>query len=195
MSLPTKSDLVSYLRLTASVATAEDTLLAALLARAQSAVESFVQRPINAVVTDYVDDAETLEAYGHITRLMLPVWPVDPDTLVITDADDATVDATTYRVAAATGVITAKKGVTFPNGPYTLSAACGLSAAPDFGSRVEPVLAQAMLDLASDLYHKRDPNLRTDNSGGGVSQTRDLPEIPPRVQALLRTIAPLTGIS
>ena len=57
MALPTVTDLKSYLRIESN---AENTLLTALLARAQGQLELWIDCPITAVSQTYIDRCETL---------------------------------------------------------------------------------------------------------------------------------------
>jgi len=186
MALPTLADLKGYLRVDG---TAEDTVLTMILASATAKCAAYLERPFVATLMTFVDPAQTMVAYGRITELVIPMWPVhkgraaDPDadppvTLipapVITDQDDAVVDAATYRVDSRSGRFIALTGDTFANGPYTISCYIGLSAFPEYSTAIEPVIAQAIMDTASDLYSNRSPGASSETAGGGAStQWRD----------------------
>lgn len=152
MALPTVSDLKSYLRIESN---AENTLLSALLARAQAQMEIWIDTPITAVSTTAVDRAETIS--GQVcTSLVFPQRPINT-TATIIDSDGTTVASTDYTINTASGVIYANEGYSFPYGPYTITTTCGLSLRGDY-ARIEPILSQCILDLAADLYQKRTPN-------------------------------------
>jgi hypothetical protein len=181
MALPTLADLKGYLRVDG---TAEDTVLTMILASATAKCAAYLERPFVAILMTFVDPAQTMVAYGRITELVIPMWPVhrgapspaDPviPAPVITDQDDAVVDAATYRVDSRSGRFIALTGDTFANGPYTISCYIGLSAFPEYSTAIEPVIAQAIMDTASDLYSNRSPGASMETAGGGAStQWRD----------------------
>lgn len=178
MALPSSSDLKTYLRIQS---TAEDTLLASLVTRATALAEGVLGRPITTVADlAMVDEADTLVAYGAVTKLLVPVTPYDTASLVITDADGTALVVTTdYRVGNAwTGEVFASEGSAFTNGPYTLTADVGLATASDYSTRIEPLIGAAIIDIAADLWHRRNPGAATESTGGGVSTTyvRGIPE-------------------
>lgn len=186
MALPTVQKLKDYCRIETA---AEDTLLADLLARAQAMVESYLGRPILKVSRTCTDAAETEVAYGRITVLQLQLWPFDPATVAVTDADGVTVDPATYRLKPEAGQVIARKGYDFPNGPYDITADVGLETAPDYSTRIEALASAAILDLAADLYQRRNPGATSESEGGGVSTGYTGGEtMPPRTA---RMLAPL----
>lgn len=175
MPLPVTKDLQDYLRLTTD---AEDLVLKRLLDQAKAMVESYLRRPISTV-------ARTFEVSNGWGTLHLPLYPVSATGIVVKDVDDATVDAATYRVDPATGMIIADEGEYFDNGPYTVTVPeLGLELADDYASTIEPVLSAAILDLASDLYWHRNPNSSSESeAGASVSYAQH--GMPPRVVAML----------
>jgi hypothetical protein len=191
MSLPTGTDLKTYLRIET---TAEDALLDTLVAQATATVEAWLDRPILTVCLDFIDEATPDDR--AVRRLLVPVYPLDPDALAIVDVDGTTVPATDYRVDALTGVIRGLVGVQFGNPPYTITADVGLQEHPQYATRIEPVLSRAIVDVAASWYHQRNPAAASVAAGGGVSthafagagrgigDTHDA-EIPPRVRAQL----------
>lgn len=202
MSLPALSDLKNYLRLEDT--TAEDTVLTMLLASARAMVERYLERPITAISRTFVDPAETIVAYGRVTQLMVPVWPIHPGAPspadpvipapVITDVDGNVVDASTYRIDASSGRFIANAGESFPNGPYTIVATVGLSADPRFDTEIEPVVSQAILDVASDLYANRTPSASMEAAGGGASTSWRDPDpsgLPARTARALNAYKPV----
>jgi NAD(P)H-dependent FMN reductase len=193
MALPTKTELKAYLRIQT---TAEDTLLDALLARATALIEAHLGRPITAAARTFVDEAETGVAYGQVTTLLIPVTPVlltgTPPTIV--DGEGTTLSSTTdYRLPADqwSGLIRARDGIVFNVRPYTITATVGLSAATDYATRIEPVIGAALIDLAADLWHRRNPAAQAEGAGGGVYTQFAQVGIPPRVAEML---APFTVV-
>lgn len=152
MALPTVSDLKSYLRIESN---AENSLLTALLARAQAQLEIWIDTPITAVSTTAVDRADTISG-SVCTSLVFPQRPINT-TATIVDSEGTTVTSTDYTINTSSGVIYANEGYSFPYGPYTITTTCGLSLRGDY-ARIEPILSQCILDLAADLYQKRTPN-------------------------------------
>lgn len=175
MPLPVLNDLKAYLKVEH---TAEDALLSQLLTRAKALVEGYLRRPILKVARSFtVDDG--------IGTLHLPLYPVNPTGVVVTDVDGDPVDAATYRVDRSTGMIIADAGEYFDNGPYTVTAPeVGLELAEEYSTTIEPLVSAAILDVAADLFWHRNPN-STNESEAGVSVSYGRDGIPPRVAATL----------
>lgn len=190
MALPVIDDVKSYLRIQT---TAEDVLLASLLVRAQAMVEAHMGRPIALESRTFTEEAESLVAYGRVTKLLVPVTPVDWSTLVLTDADgDALVITDDYRTGDAwLGEIRAAIGMSFGNAPYTIAVDVGLETAADYATRVEPVVSAAIVDVVADLYQRRSPAASTESTGGGISTTYTASGLPARTAAML---APYTMV-
>jgi hypothetical protein len=182
MALPVLADLKSYCRIQT---TAEDTMLAGLLGRATAMVEGVLGRPITAAERT---DVVTLECPA--TRFTLPVWPVATATLVLTDPNDDAVVEADYTVSM-NGLVRASAGVTFAAGDYEATYDAGWSAHPDYGTKYEPILASAILDVAADLYQRRNPAATQETSGGGISVTYDKSGLPMRVMSTLRSMLPM----
>ena len=159
MPLPTVGELKAYLRIES---TAEDTLLAALLVRAQAMLEGWTDTPITATSQTAIDRADSL-AVAPPSSLIFPRRPMAVTSVV--DANGAVVPAANYWVDGAAGLIYAKTGYSFPDGPYTITASVGLSLRGDY-ARLEPLLNQALLDLAADLYQRRTPGAATETAAG-----------------------------
>jgi len=184
MALPTKNDLVAYLRIESEEDTAESALLTALVARATAMVEAWLDRPIETLADqEFVDEAESTE--GAVTRLLVPMVPLDAASVVVEDRDGTTVPSTDYRVKPLTGEILAEPGVVFVNPPYTITADVGLDTHPQYETRIEPVLSQAILDVAADLYHARNPRAVSESAGGGASTSYANQVLPERVKVAL----------
>ena len=160
MALPTVADLKAYLRIESN---AENTLLTALLARAQAQLEVWTDVPVTAVNTTAVDRADTLSPQPCIS-LIFPKRPIGT-TATIVDSEGTTLTAAEYTINQASGVIYANAGYSFPYGPYTITTSCGLSLRGDY-AQIEPVLSQCIIDLAADLYQKRTPNAANETAAG-----------------------------
>lgn len=183
MTLPTATDLKSFLRIETAD---EDALLAQLLTRAQAMVETYIGRPLIAVPNlTTVDDAITHELYGRVTTLQTDLWPIDPAAVTVADADAETVDPTTYRIVASRGQIVGLPGTSFVHGPYMITYSAGLSLDPFYGTRIEPLASAAILDVAADLYQRRNPAATQEAAGGGVSVSYKTDAIPERTCRML----------
>lgn len=170
MALPTRNDLKAYLRIEQD---AEDSLLDALLARARGMIELWTDTPIVAVSrTAYDPAAADADPPCPLTALMFPWRPIGA-TVTVKDADDATVDATTYRVDQRAAMIFAKRGVVFNNPPYQITANVGLSLWDNYATSLEAVIGQIIIDLAADLYARRTP-LAQHETGAGTTITWDV---------------------
>jgi len=183
MTLPVTADLKSYLRIETSD---EDALCASLLVRAQAMVETYIGRPLVAV-TDLttVDDAITHELYGRVTTLQTDLWPIDPAAVSIVDGDGLAVDPATYRIVASRGQIVGLPGTSFVHGPFTITYTAGLSLDPFYATRIEPLASAAILDVAADLYQRRNPAATQEAAGGGVSTSYNVTAIPERTCRML----------
>lgn len=158
MALPTVADLKAYLRIEDS---AENALLAALLARAQAQVEVYCDVPITAEAQTFVDDGGTIDR--PLTSLIFPRRPIA--SVTVTDADGVTVPAAGYRVNGSAGMVIASDDSVFVNPPFTIACQCGLSLRSDY-VRIEPIIAQLILDLAADLYQRRTPGAASESAAG-----------------------------
>lgn len=181
MALPTVTELKAYLRIESN---AENTLLAALLTRAQSQLEAWIDTPITAVSQSAIDRADTIS--GQVaTSLIYPKRPIGASPTIV-DSEGVTVASTEYWVDQNAGMIYAKEGYSFPYGPYTITVPVGLSLRGDY-AQIEPVLAQCIIDLAADLYQKRTPNAANETAAG-TSITWDVSrDTAARVLKVLRT--------
>lgn len=178
MSLPVLQDLKDYLRVQTS---AEDTLLTALLARAGAIARGFV-RPIELTAKTYVIedrrgsslDVGNLRIERRRSRLYIriPDAPVASSPAVtVTDADGIAWAATDFRVEYATGMIrVAELGQwgAFWNFPFTVTATVGLASRADYSTVVEPALSAGFVDIAADLYRRRNPAATGEHAGGGL---------------------------
>lgn len=186
MALLTVSQIKDSLRIQT---TAEDTVLDLWRTMALGQVEAELGRPITAAASTWRDEGVTHRAYGQVARLVVPVTPFAVGTLAITDGEStALVAATDYRAPLTgwEGVIEAMPGISFPTGPYTLTATVGLSAAANYATVIEPMINAAILDLVSDRWHARNPRATSESAGGGVSTSYDVSSgVPARVRQML----------
>jgi hypothetical protein len=180
VALPTVSDLKSYLRIES---TAEDTLLTALMLRAKAMLEQWIDVPITAEAQTSVDRAEALAM--PVTSLVFPRRPFTVTSVV--DMDSVTVPNTDYYVDGKSGIIYGKTGVTFPYGPYTITATCGLTLRSDY-ARLEPLLAEVIIDLAADLYQRRTPGASSETAAGTTVQWDASRETVARIMKTLRLL-------
>lgn len=179
MALPSVADLKSYLRIES---TAEDTLLAALMARAKAMLEGWIDVPITAETQTAIDRADALDV--PVTSLVFPRRPCTITSVV--DTDGVTVTAADYWVDGTSGVIYGKD-VSFPYGPYTITASVGLSLRADY-ARIEPLISEAILDLAADLYQRRTPGAATETAAGTTISWDVSRETVARIMKTLRTL-------
>ena len=177
MSLPDRTAVKLRLRIENDV---EDADIDAMLASALATITETIGRPITATERTWL-----IEQRGNMwgdmvascVRIFTPLYPIDPDTVEILDADGDSV--TDFRVNGTTGMIVATNGEVFDNFPYEVTADVGLSLMDDFSTRVEPKLSQAFLDLCADWYQRRNPGALAEGAGGGVItqwQTLGVPE-------------------
>ena len=181
MSLPDLQAVKDRLRLDEAGTGIEDDDLELMMASAQAFIEEFCGRPITATEREFVIECpSSYSDWGApCTAFFLPLYPVDPDTVEITDDDD--VAHTDFRVNGATGRIIGTSGAQFATFPYTVTAEVGLSLMADFATRVEPKLAQAFLDLIADWYQRRNPGALAEGAGGGVITQWQTLGVPARI--------------
>lgn len=195
MSLPALADLKNYLRVTW---TTEDAALMAILTAATGLVAAYLDRPIVAAEQTYVveDPRASSMTVGVLSRepryglagFRIPDSPVaSAPAPTLTDADGNAVDPSTYRVNYLTGMIRSANGCAFNRFPYTIVATVGLSTRADYSTVVEPCLSAAILDIAADLYQRRNPAAtdEQDGAGGGTRYGRAEEQIPVRALAFL----------
>lgn len=172
MALPTLQDAKDYLRVDLET---EDALLTALLARARATVETYLGYPLIAVPYTYVSYSRRIAD----TEIQLPgPFLATGPTPVFTDVNGVTVDASTYILDGRAGRIRAIYGGLFAASPYTVVATIGLSAHPDYATRLEALASTSILDLVSHWYENRNPMIG-DDIGQGVNSTT--PAIPQRI--------------
>jgi hypothetical protein len=192
MALPGLSDVKAYLRIQD---TAEDTLLAALLASAEAAVRGALGRDIEVTERTFVDHCENGTTYRPVRVILIPpqYLPLEVAAAssavtdpVVEDVDGTVLDPDVdYREPVAwESLIRARPGITFDNPPYTVTVNCGLAADAAYAARIEPALFQAILDAAADLYQRRSPAATSETAGGGVS-TSYTGGLPSRVRDLI----------
>lgn len=163
MALPSVLDLKEYLRIEH---TSEDALIKQLLQRAVSTVEMYLgQVPITAISGQTAIDPsqDVVAPSSAVTRLLLPYRPIAVQSVV--SASGETVPSTDYLVRAAYGFIDAVSGVSFDDGPYTITYQYGLSLMPTYQT-FSPVINAAIIDVAADLYQRRTSSATSTTSNG-----------------------------
>ena len=181
MTLVTSASLYNYVR---AESTTEIGLMDTFVTGAIGLIETLTQRPINATLKTFID-----EGAPGAKCLLVPQYPVSGN-VVITDVEGTTVDSTTYTVYGNEGRILADEGVYFSNGPYTITAYVGWSLATDYSSRIEPILNLAILDIAADLYSRRQP-MASAESAAETSVSYLGVELAPRTAGMLKPLMPV----
>lgn len=166
MPLPTVDDCKKYLRIEHAD---EDQIVSQLLARAKASIEAAIGYPFTAAELTYVDYANKYA--GRMIQLPGP-FAITPTPPVVTDGGGSVVAATGYLLDGPGGKIHAKNG-TLGTWPSTVVATVGLSAHPDYASRLEAVAAVAIVELVAHYYQNRNPAVQSqgDEGGGSVSLT------------------------
>lgn len=192
MALASVSDCKLYLRIQGS---AEDTLLAGILASAIASCEAYLRRPIEAEERTFIIDRPSTSAYRTDHQLFLPIYPValadsEIDAIGIVDGDgDTIVEDVDFRLDPRTGIILALSDGEafghFSTFPYVVTATVGLSADPSYADRIEPAINAAIIDLVADRWHRRSPAATNESTGGGVSSSYDGSGLPNRVKEML----------
>jgi hypothetical protein len=176
MSLPDRDAVKLRLRIEDDV---EDDDLDLMMGAATAVIVSYIGRPLDAAERTWtIEDPRALPG-RLVTRLILPLWPIEDDSVEITDADGEAV--TDFRVNLTTGVVFATPGTWFGTFPYTVTATTGLSLLPDYGTLIEPAIGAAFLDLCADWYQRRNTAALAEGAGGGVITQWQPVGIPERV--------------
>jgi len=187
MSLPTDLEIKSYLRISTDV---EDVLIFGLNQTAQAQVRQYLGVPLESRAMTFTGcwprRGPRLE---RTERLVIPVVPCST-TATITNVDGTVVDDATYTIDPSTGYVDLVKGSCFSKPPYTIAVNVGFTFDPEYDTAVDPVLRQVVLDLASDLWSRRNPGAIYEQSGGQVSITYTEATIPMRTKAMLDALRP-----
>lgn len=187
MALPSEIEIKGYLRVSTDV---EDTLFATLRMSAMALVTQYLRVPLEGELRTfqgrYPRAGLRREAAEQLT---IPVIPCST-AITVTDLDEAVVDNTTYAVDARRGHVNADRFIAFDNPPYTIDVSVGWIHDPNYDGAVEPILRQAILDIAADMYKRRNPGAVYEQSGGQVSVTYTESDIPARTKLLLDSLRP-----
>lgn len=183
MALPDVDSLKRTLKIEHS---AEDALLAEQLVRAKGMVQGFIGAPIE---TDsgriFYDEAQSQTGLAP-KSLLIPETPVDVEDVEIEDCNGTAIDVDLLRINPETGVVRYLDGVTrFPFGPYKITAGIGMDALDKYATDLEPIISQAIIDTAADLYYRRNPGA-VQESSVGVSRSYDPSGLPTRVAEALQ---------
>lgn len=164
MTLVAKQGVKDYFRITT---TAEDTLIDTLIERAKAKIELLSGKPITEETIAWKDDAKSLRTHENPTALILKYVPVKTSDLVVTDRDGtALVVGTDYTVRQDLGLIVAEPGISFGNGPYTISGKAGLQHSAAYATRWEPFVNQVITDLVGFWLQQRTPGASSESAGG-----------------------------
>lgn len=164
MTPPTVQDLADYLRLDPADQAAEEGTLVRILAAAKATLQSLISVPIEETEIEYVDQSQSGVAQAPITVLMFPYRPIGA-SVAVTDSQGIVVDPTTYNVSTQQGFVRGLNGVTFPSGPYTLVGTYGLELFRNYEVMIEPMLNQAIIDIAADMFQFRTVRATAENAG------------------------------
>ena len=190
MPLPSDEEIKQYLRLETDV---EDDLIEVLNLTARALVEQYLKVPLESSNRTFTGRFPREGVRREpTTQLTVPIVPCE-DGATVTDADGDEVDASTYTVDPRTGFIDTVRYEVFDNAPYTIAVEVGWEHHPDYDTRIDPLLRQAVMDLASDLYRRRNPGAIYEQSGGQVSITYTESDIPERTKTLLRALQSVSG--
>lgn len=161
----------------------------AMVAEAKGVIEQELGVPITQATKAWTDRAQTQRTDYSPTSLLLP-RPIATAGLTVVDADARTLDPVEYDTTelVETGMLYAGRGYSFSNGPYSGSASVGLSAHPDYASRLEPIVNGIILDLVAEWYQHRSPGA-SQESDPGVSTSYFDGALPPRVRRMLRSLS------
>ena len=181
MALLTLAELKRYLKVQTTL---QDTLLTEVLAEATALAEQYLNQPIVAAErTVYL----TVAGRRGADVLYLPSYVSDGGA-VVTDPNGDAVAAEDFRVDRYVGALYGLDAYRFAYGQHTVVATMGLSAHPQYTTRIEPVVNAGIRDYAADLYLRRNPAAAFEAAGAGVSVTYNESAnqgLPPRIATTL----------
>lgn len=187
---PTVQDLKDYLRIEHD---AEDALLQDLLDRAEAILQNLLHNiPLSSDDFAFVDQSQDGVQFKPPTVLMTNMRPIG-GLITVTDVDSVVISPDEYIVDASAGFIRARRGYSFPNGPYTIEFSAGLLYMRGYETRIVPLLCSMIIDIAADLYQRRTPAAQTE-SAAGTSVTWNasadvIVRIMPHIRALRKGVA------
>lgn len=174
----------------------DDKLLASMVERAHARLQGYVRRALDAI-----ERSETFD--GGQAALFLTHWPVSSVASVVDNkgtvdtADNETLETTEYRLDGSTGMLWrtsnhGRKRLWEPGQQrFVVTYTGGLAASDLWDDYEREELAASLLDLVAYWYRHRDPALREQRDGMGVSQAWEQMEGPhgPRsVPATVRAV-------
>ncbi len=187
MSLPLDEEIKSYLRVSTDV---EDALIQQLNLSAQARVRRYLNVPLETEVRAFVGRYARLglrrEPHEQLTVSIQPTAP----TAMITDVYGDTVDSATYTIDGRLGQINAVRLAQFANAPYTVAISVGWGWHPNYDVEIDPILRQAVMEIAGDWWFRRNPGVIHQSSGGSVSVTYTELAMPAKTKDLLDTLRP-----
>jgi hypothetical protein len=185
MPLPNDDDLKATLRVETDV---EDDLIHAARLSAEALALQYLKVPIDSTSRTFKGRRPRRGHREELTeRLVIPVVPC-ATTAVITDLDGTTVDADTYTIDSRYGWVDAVRYEAFDNPPYQIVVSVGWPHDDEYNTEVEPLLYQVILDLAVDIYRRRNTGAIYEQSGGQVSITYTADDIPARPRVNLELL-------
>ena len=185
MPLPSDEEIKAYLRVETSV---EDDLIFEANLAAQAQVAQYLKVPLESTSRTFRGRKARRGYRGEpLEQLTIPVVPC-ATTATITDVDDDAVASDLYTIDGTLGHINAVVGEAFNRGPYTVVISVGWPLDADYNEIVDPLLYQTVLDLAVDIYRRRNTGAIYEQSGGQVSITYTDDEIPPRPRGNLERL-------
>jgi hypothetical protein len=192
MSLPIWNDLKGYQRIPSD---AEQAVCEEILADAKAGIEAYVGYPILAVTRSYDIKPSCHPVYGNPHYVLVtPSYPMAFSDAIAehgVEDDEATeVLLADLEVFGHLGVIRMLDGTRFTRPWYRITAAFGWSTHPEYARRIESQFRRLILETASDFYQRRNPNLGTQSSGGGVSDGYVATDIPERIKVMAREVKP-----
>jgi hypothetical protein len=185
------ADLRGYQRIPSDV---EQAVCEEIIADAKAGIEAYVGYPILAVTRSYDLKPSCHPVYGNpFVVLVTPSYPfrfTDEAGHGVTDNEGTALDLDDLDVSGHIGVIRMADGTRFTQPWYRITASFGWDTHPEYAARIESQFRRLILETASDYYQRRNPNLATQSSGGGVSNTYTVTEIPERVKVMAREVKP-----
>lgn len=166
-----------------------DTLVGDLIAEAEGKLQSYLETTIEA------SEAETLVSSGK-RAVRLPHYPLDPATpvLVTNETDSLEIASTMFRVNEGRGSVSFLGYVGVPqNKVYKVVSSGGLEFLPNWEQSAKLDLQGSIRDYVAWRYNNREPGIKRQSEGAGLSKEFEEGELPSRIRDVWINYRPILG--
>jgi hypothetical protein len=192
-------DVLSYFRIQTQVEVVNG-LLAQLIGEAQAEIEFNCGKCLTRQAVTWYDDATSLRIGEAVINLILKYLPIDPTTVVVTNAIGVVALPSTYVIRLDKGLIMSLPvnagsfvggpWSAFDTGPYTIACVAGFGTSPTYAGRELPAIQRAIKDYVGFLFQQRDIGASTLRAAGtSITYVIDpITGLPDRVSRAIRKL-------